>query len=228
MGMEEDARAGALGVGARAVRLAILAGALMIAVADPATAQSIPYRPGFHRLATNANFVGRVRIESVSPAGAAGAPCGRVYEATAVDSIAGAPAGARLRFVAPVELAAPSAGAEAFAMLFAHALPANQSKRECWIAAAPLFAAVSPATLIPLDTRASQELGGEFLAVRPENVLAGLRFAAVELWWDGQAHHFASWDLVRAYARQTPAVVKAIQTMPERSPPPDVEPPPLE
>jgi hypothetical protein len=202
---------------------------VLLLVGEANADKAVAYHPGFYRLATKAHFVGRIRIESVSKAGGGSDEhCGLVHEAVVMEAFWGAAAGTRIRFVARVKPDVWPAGTQAFAMLFAHALPADEPAQKCWLTAAPIFAAVSPASVVAIDARAGQELGGEFLAVRPDNVLAGLRFAAVELWRDGSAHHFASWELVRAYARQTPAVVKAIQTMPEKTPPPDAELPPRE
>jgi len=49
-------------------------------------------------------------------------------------------------------------------------------------------------------------------------VLAGLRFSALEIVLGGRGGHFASWELVRAYARQTPAARKALPLLPDDHP----------
>jgi hypothetical protein len=149
-----------------------------------------------------------------------------VHEATVVESISGAAAGARVRFVAQVQPDTWPVGTQVFAMLFAHALPGDEPAQKCWLATAPMFAAASPASVVAFDLRAQEALGGEFLPVRAENVLAGLRFSAVEFWLDGEGRHFASWELVRAYARQMPAVLRALPSLSSELPPPDAKSPP--
>jgi hypothetical protein len=186
------------------------------AMADQAVEQGIGYRPGFYRMATMAAFVGRVRVDSATPvAKSSGEPCGVVHEATVIESIAGAPAGMRLRFIAQVEPGRWPVGADHFAMLFAHAIEGHEAVESCWLAP-PLFAAADPASVVPFDRQAGATLGGEFLPVAPDNMLEGLRFAGVELWRDGKGQKLVSWDLVRAYTRQLPAVLKAMPTLPDR------------
>ena len=174
----------------------------------------VSYRPGYYTLATRAAFVGRVHIDRNSAAAGDASKCGIVFEATVVESLSGAATGAKLRFVGDPSLRDTTQDGDAFAVLFSHGLPGSGSP-ECWVKAAPLFAAAHPASLVPFDRHGAEALGGDVLAVGPENILSALQFPAIEITLDGKNRHFASWELVRAYARQASAVKNARKLMPD-------------
>jgi len=181
---------------------------VLLTFQSPAMADDfVAYRPGYFRLAIEAAFIGRVHVDAVAPASGTDPKCGLVFEVTVSESLRGAPTGTKLRFVSDPMLRDAVKDGDAFAVLFPHA-PPHSSTPECWRSATPLFAATHPASVIPFDQRGGQMLGGEFLPVAPENVLAGLQFAGIEIVLDGKSRRFASWELVRAYARQEPAVRK--------------------
>jgi hypothetical protein len=205
-------------------RAGLVGSLISLAFCGPALADSVVvYRPGYFRLAVEAAFVGRVRVDGITPPQSDKPKCGIVYDVTVTESISGATAGAKLHFVADAALSGTAKDDEAFVLLFPHSLP-RKGGSECWVEAAPLFASARPASVVPFDRQAGQALDGEFLPVGPENVLTALHFAAIEIALNGKSQRFASWDLVRAYARQTPAVRGASRLLPtqprEMGPPP--------
>jgi hypothetical protein len=185
-----------------------IASLVLLVLHSPAAADTfVGYRPGYYRLAAEAAFVGRVHVNAVAPVSETDSKCGLVYDVTVSESISGAAPGTQLRFVSDPSLRDTTKDGDAFAVLFPHALSGDQSPR-CWHEAAPLFAATHPASVVPFDAKGGQMLGGEFLPVGPDNILTGLQFAGIEIELDGKSRRFASWELVRAYARQQPAVRK--------------------
>ena len=184
----------------------------------------VSYRPGYYTLATQAAASG-VSTSIATRRRRATRRCGIVFEATVVESLSGAATGAKLRFVGDPSLRDTTQDGDAFAVLFSHGLPGSGSP-ECWVKAAPLFAAAHPASLVPFDRHGAEALGGDVLAVGPENILSALQFPAIEITLDGKNRHFASWELVRAYARQASAVKNARKLMPDwpSDPGPDAPP----
>ncbi len=176
-------------------------------------------QPGFNRIAGMASFIGRIRVLSVTPAKLGRSECGIVVEATVREALLGDSRSDPLRFVSAASPTEMQAGSDYFAMLFPHAFAPKDRSDRCWLEAAPLYAGISPRSVLPFDADAAIDLGGEFVRVETGNVLEGLFFSGLEFWHGGERRFVASWELVRAYVHQAPAAWKAIDRLPAEAPP---------